>query len=101
MESNNLEGDDRTVTFSTSENVIHPYYNSLTLEHDIALIKLRMPVQYSSRNHPNKIRKQPTIIIKSKITLEGSNFFNLEDSELSNELIWTNVVALSNQVCRI
>jgi hypothetical protein len=58
MESNNLEGDDRTVTFSTSENVIHPYYNSLTLEHDIALIKLRMPVQYSSRNHPNKIRVQ-------------------------------------------
>jgi hypothetical protein len=45
--------------------------------------------------------KQPTIIIKSKITLEGSNFFNLEDSELSNELIWTNVVALSNEVCRI
>jgi hypothetical protein len=58
MESNNLEGDDRTVTFSTSENVIHPYYNSLTLEHDIALIKFRMPVQYSSRNHPNKIRVQ-------------------------------------------
>jgi hypothetical protein len=45
--------------------------------------------------------KQQTVIIKSKITLEGSNFFNLEDSELSNELMWTNVVGLSNEECRL
>jgi hypothetical protein len=45
--------------------------------------------------------KQQTVIIKPKITLEGSNFFNLEDSELSNELMWTNVVALSNEECRL
>lgn len=35
------------ITLATSEFFIHPDFNPLTLEHDIALIKFREPIQFS------------------------------------------------------
>ncbi|XP_068903460.1 brachyurin-like [Tenebrio molitor] len=101
MGSNNLEGDDRTVTLSTSEYVIHPYYNSLTVEHDIALIKLRIPVQYSM--YLISVDYVGTHFVGPNINLKAIGWGQTadQDSELSNELMWTNVVALSNEECRL
>jgi hypothetical protein len=55
--SNTLEGDDSyRVKVASSEYVVHPDYNPLTLENDIGLIKLRMPVEYSREILANKSR---------------------------------------------
>jgi hypothetical protein len=55
--SNTLEGaDPNRVKVSSSEYVVHSDYNSLTLENDIGLIKLRIPVEYSSKNLPENTR---------------------------------------------
>jgi hypothetical protein len=55
--SNTLEGDDPyRVKVASSEYVVHPDYNPLTLENDIGLIKLRMPVEYSREILANKSR---------------------------------------------
>jgi secreted trypsin-like serine protease len=49
--SNKLSGDDAyRVTVATSNYVLHPDYNPLTLENDIGLIELRMPVEFTSKS---------------------------------------------------
>jgi hypothetical protein len=49
--SNKLSGDDAyRVTVATSNYVLHPDYNHLTLENDIGLIELRMPVEFTSKS---------------------------------------------------
>ncbi|XP_044268049.1 brachyurin-like isoform X2 [Tribolium madens] len=42
------EPDENRVTFSTSTFFLHPEFNTETLENDIGLIKLRMPVTHTS-----------------------------------------------------
>lgn len=46
--SAHLTGDESTaITVATSEYVLYPDYDPLTLEHDLGLIKLRMPIEYT------------------------------------------------------
>ncbi|GBO22333.1 Coagulation factor X isoform 1, partial [Araneus ventricosus] len=47
------ENDDNEVqTRTSSEIIIHPEFNPLTFDNDIAIVKLSSDVQYSSRIHP-------------------------------------------------
>ena len=47
--SNKLTEDDTNrVIVATSEYVIHPEFNPTTLENDVGLIKLRIPVEFTS-----------------------------------------------------
>lgn len=53
--SNNLEGDDSNrVTLATSEYVIYPDYNPQTLGHDVGLIKLRLPIEFTNYIQPTQ-----------------------------------------------
>ena len=54
--SNTLSGTDpNRVTVATTQYFVHPEYNPMTLEHNIALIKLRMPVELTSKTVGNLI----------------------------------------------
>ena len=47
--SNTLTEDDpNRVTVATSEYALHPEFNPTTLENDVGLIKLRLPVEFTS-----------------------------------------------------
>jgi hypothetical protein len=45
-----VDNDPNKVQVASSEYEIHPDYDPLTLENDIGLIKLRMPVEYSRKS---------------------------------------------------
>ena len=45
--------DDSRVTVATSTYFLHPDYNPQTLENDIGIIRLRMPI-----THTSKLRKE-------------------------------------------
>lgn len=48
------EGDDNRLIVSTSEYVIHPSFEPTSMKNDIALLKLRVPISYSSRYNTQK-----------------------------------------------
>jgi hypothetical protein len=48
--SNNLnENEPNRVTVAAEEHFLNPNYDAFTLQHDIALIRLRMPVELTSK----------------------------------------------------
>ncbi|KAJ3632607.1 hypothetical protein MTP99_009604 [Tenebrio molitor] len=100
--SNSLVADDpNKLQVATSEYVIHPDYNPLTLENDIGLIKLRMPVEYST--YLRRVNFVGTHFIEpaTEVMAIGWGQTTDEDSGLSDDLMWTNVVTLSNEECRL
>jgi secreted trypsin-like serine protease len=100
--SNTLEGDDPyRVKVASSEYVVHPDYNPLTLENDIGLIKLRMPVEYSQYlSQIGLLGATYNVTVRSLVAI-GWGQTSGEDSGLSNDLMWVNVVPLSNEECKI
>jgi secreted trypsin-like serine protease len=100
--SNTLEGDDPyRVKVSSSEYVVHPDYNSLTLENDVGLIKLRMPVEYSQYLNQIGLLATSYNVSFSSFVATGWGQTSDEDSGLSNDLMWVNVVPLSNEECKL
>jgi secreted trypsin-like serine protease len=100
--SNTLEGaDPNRVKVSSSEYVVHPDYNSLTLENDIGLIKLRIPVEYS--NYLSAVRFLGIAYIEPSTSFMALGWGQTtdEDSDLSNDLMYARLVALSNEECQI
>ena len=41
------DGDDVSVAYNVSRILINPYYNSLTFKHDICLLTLRTPMEFT------------------------------------------------------
>jgi secreted trypsin-like serine protease len=100
--SNSLvENDPNKVQVASSEYEIHPDYDPLTLENDIGLIKLRMPVEYSQYLNSVNFVGTHYVVPTTRLMAIGWGQTNDEDSELSNDLMWTDVVALSNDECRL
>lgn len=57
--SNSLSSSDSNrLTVASSSYVIHPKYNSITLENNIALIHLRSSVQYTGKKYKTNLLKK-------------------------------------------
>ncbi|KAJ3656402.1 hypothetical protein Zmor_015482 [Zophobas morio] len=99
--SHKLEGDDPyRVTVATSHSVLHPDYNPLTLENDIGLIELRIPVEYS--HTLNKITYFAFNITEPRdMWAIGWGQISDDSPELYNELQTVDVAPLTTEECRI
>ncbi|KAJ3656379.1 hypothetical protein Zmor_015462 [Zophobas morio] len=91
-----------SVRLATEEYVLHPEYNPLTLENDIGLIKLRMPVERTAY-------VQPMTLLSLNNVPAGANSLQAmgwgqttdENSGLSDDLNWVTLTTISNQECKI
>ncbi|XP_063914165.1 brachyurin-like [Zophobas morio] len=100
--TNNIETPGSTsVRLATDEYVLHPEFNPLTLENDIGLIKLRMPVERTDYILP--ISNLPSSNLPASAgALEAIGWGQTSDnSELADELNWIPVTTVSNEECRI
>ncbi|RZC41178.1 Trypsin and/or DUF1986 domain containing protein, partial [Asbolus verrucosus] len=87
-------------TFTSSEYVLHPDFNPDTIENDIALIKLRMPVTFTAYIQPVNL---PAVSLLNESTVTALGWGQTSDSDpgLSNYLQFVNVSVLSNAECKI
>ncbi|KAJ3656376.1 hypothetical protein Zmor_015459 [Zophobas morio] len=94
--TNNIETPGSTsVRLATDE--LHPEFNPLTLENDIGLIKLRMPVERTDYILP--ISNLPSSNLPASAgALEAIGWGQTSDnSELADELNWIPVTTVSNE----
>ncbi|XP_063913384.1 brachyurin-like [Zophobas morio] len=99
--SNTLNGDDSNrVTVATSEYSLHPDFNPATLENDIGLIKLRIPVELT--DYVDTIDYLPTVPVQVATSLLSLGWGQIsdDDPELANHLNWVQVTSLSNNECK-
>ncbi|XP_063913786.1 brachyurin-like [Zophobas morio] len=100
--SNNLNTDDpNRVTVASSEYFLHPDYNPSTLENDIGLIKLRLPVEYTSYLNKVHFLGDHYVVPSTTAVVIGWGQTSDDDPEFSNDLKWVTVAALSNEECRL
>ncbi|KAJ3656029.1 hypothetical protein Zmor_015133 [Zophobas morio] len=95
-----LEGEDlNRVSLATSEYIIHPEFNPDTIEHDIALIKLRMPIKYTDYIKPINL---PFRWVNPGELLVSIGWGQTSDSDpqLSNKLQHVFLTALTNEDCK-
>ncbi|XP_063913223.1 brachyurin-like [Zophobas morio] len=92
--------DDSRVTVATSTYFLHPDYNPQTLENDIGIIRLRMPI-----THTNYIKAIETLAT-TDLTI-GNQLFTLgwgqtsdSDPSLAARLQVLYAVAITNEECR-
>ncbi|RZC37326.1 Trypsin domain containing protein [Asbolus verrucosus] len=100
--SNQLEGEDSNrVTLATSEYVVYPDFNPETLEHDVGLIKLRMPLEFT--NYIRATQHLALVPIQDDTTVQGLGWGQVDDltPELSNDLNVVYLKSISNAECRI
>ncbi|XP_044267124.1 brachyurin-like [Tribolium madens] len=98
--SNLLEGEDANrVTVATSEYVIHPDFNPLTLENDIALIKLRLPITYTTYVQ-RVFMAYGNLSDYTDLKAIGWGQTSDANSNLSNELNFVSVAAVPNLECQ-
>ncbi|KAJ3656444.1 hypothetical protein Zmor_015521 [Zophobas morio] len=99
--SNSLEGEDpNRETLATSTYHLHPDFNPDTLENDIAVIQLRMPVMLSGYIQPIYPSSMDYQNNTDAISL-GFGQTSDSDPELSNELRYVSTVTLTNEECRL
>ncbi|KAJ3656340.1 hypothetical protein Zmor_015424 [Zophobas morio] len=99
--SNKLTEDDTNrVIVATSEYVIHPEFNPTTLENDVGLIKLRIPVEFT--NYVNTIYYADSTPVGNSTSLVAIGWGQTsdDDPELSEHLQGVQVVSISNEECR-
>jgi secreted trypsin-like serine protease len=86
--------------FSTNDYVIHPDFVPDTIENDIGLIKLRLPVSFTSYIQPINL---PTVSLlnETQVTALGWGQTSDSDSALSETLQYVSATILSNAACRL
>ncbi|RZC38660.1 serine protease 53, partial [Asbolus verrucosus] len=98
--SNSLvTNDPNRKTVATSHYVIHPDYNPSTLEHNIGLIRLRLPIELTNYIQPIELTNQD-IPDYAHLTTIGWGQTSDSDPELSNDLQYVSVISISNAECR-
>ncbi|EFA04554.1 brachyurin [Tribolium castaneum] len=96
-----LDGDSANVQkLATDEFVLHPDYNPTTLENDIGLIKLRMPVTFSIyiRRLYLPFSDLPNSIVGVAF---GWGQTSDDNADLSNTLQYVNLSEVSDEECKI
>ncbi|KAJ3656525.1 hypothetical protein Zmor_015597 [Zophobas morio] len=98
----NLVGDDpNRIVVATSDYVIHPDFNPETLDNDIALIKLRLPIEFTGYIKPIDYLATHTLPVGDRSVSIGWGHTSDEAAEFSNQLQWANVISISNDQCKI
>jgi secreted trypsin-like serine protease len=100
--SNNLNSNDPNgQRLATDSYVLHPDYNPDTVENDLGLIKLRMPITYTTYISP--IDFLPTSDLKSYTGAMALGWGQIDDATagLVDELRWVRLTVLSNEECRL
>ncbi|KAJ3656387.1 hypothetical protein Zmor_015469 [Zophobas morio] len=94
------EPDSTIVTVSTDTYVLHPGYNPETLDNDIGLIKLRLPVSFSI--YLDKINL-PSQVLTSGETSRAYGWGQVSDDDagVADHLNWVELSVLSNEECKI
>ncbi|XP_044267280.1 brachyurin-like [Tribolium madens] len=99
--SNNLQdaNDSNRITVAAEEYYLYPKYDAFTLQHDIALIKLRLPLEYSDYVQPILL---PTsaLVDYSVVVALGWGQISDEDAGNVSDLHRVSITVLSNQECR-
>ncbi|XP_044266924.1 brachyurin-like [Tribolium madens] len=100
--SNFLKGEDpNRVVVATSDYVLHPEFNSATLENDIGLIKLRLPLELT--NYIRSVQHLPSAPLQVGINVMALGWGQVSDetSDLANDLKWVSVTSISNNECKL
>jgi secreted trypsin-like serine protease len=99
--SNTLEGDDpNRIIVSTSTYYLHPDFNPDTIDNDIAVIVLRMPVMLNGHIQPIYTSSSHFLNNTETVAL-GFGQISDTDGTLSNDLRYVDVTTLTNEECRI
>ncbi|XP_063913622.1 brachyurin-like [Zophobas morio] len=102
LASINLNGDDENkLILSSSTYVIHPDYNPNTLDSDIGLIKLRLPIEFTDYIIP--IYNVPVANTPPNWTVLSIGWGQIADNdpELVENLRWVGLTSITNDECKI
>ncbi|XP_063913623.1 brachyurin-like [Zophobas morio] len=100
--SNYLSAEDpNRLELATSSYVLHPDFNPNTLENDIGLIQLRIPIEFTDYIQP--IYTLPANDMKPDFVLLAMGWGQTtdDDPELAEELNWVAITVLTNDECKI
>ncbi|KAJ3656427.1 hypothetical protein Zmor_015507 [Zophobas morio] len=96
-----LNSDDpNRVIVASSEYVLHPDFNPESIENDIGLIKLRLPITLTTYIQPTTLPIQP-LYNYTTVTVLGWGQTSDYDPELSDNLKFVYVASISNAECRM
>nr|XP_015835213.1 PREDICTED: transmembrane protease serine 9 [Tribolium castaneum] len=92
--------DSKALILSTSEYVVHPGFNSTTLENDIGLIRLRMAITFTTYINPIYL---PTEALEdySTVTAVGWGQISDSDSEYASRLQYVEMSTMANLACAL
>ncbi|KAJ3656394.1 hypothetical protein Zmor_015476 [Zophobas morio] len=93
--------DESSLRLATDYYVLHPDYNPDTLENDVGLIKLRMPITYSDYVKPVDYLPVVDLQAQSGAVALGWGQNNDETAGLVDDLHWVALVVLSNAECKL
>ncbi|XP_063913562.1 brachyurin-like [Zophobas morio] len=94
-------GETEQIEVATSSYVLHPEYDPQTLQNDIGLIKLRLPITFTDYIQP--IERLPVSEVPDYVSASvfGWGQISDEDAGLSNALQWVRVVTVTNAECSL
>ncbi|XP_044268048.1 chymotrypsin BII-like isoform X1 [Tribolium madens] len=95
------EPDENRVTFSTSTFFLHPEFNTETLENDIGLIKLRMPVTHTSYIKSVNYLALSKLWDNTHVYVMGWGQTSDDNGTLSDDLKMALVTTLPNEECKV
>ncbi|XP_968854.2 brachyurin [Tribolium castaneum] len=93
--------DENRLVLATSEYVLHPEYDPATLKNDIALIELRIPIQFSNYILPIHGLPEAALEAGVRVVALGWGQTSDEDAGLSDKLKFVTVTSLTNDECRL
>ncbi|KAJ3656344.1 hypothetical protein Zmor_015428 [Zophobas morio] len=96
-----LSGGSEQIEVATSSYVLHPDYNPLTLENDIGLIQLRLPITLTNYIQPFQRLSLAELPDYVTATIFGWGQTSDEDAGLSDAMQWVRVISLSNAECAL
>ncbi|XP_068904406.1 brachyurin-like [Tenebrio molitor] len=100
--SNSLTANDASLTRVSSDSYfLHPDFNPETLENDVGLIKLRMPITYSDYIQPINYISEISLPDGAQVTTTGWGQISDEAAGLVDELNYVHLVTLSNEECKL
>ncbi|EFA10762.1 brachyurin [Tribolium castaneum] len=93
--------DENRIILSSSKYVVHPEYDQNTLENDVGLIQLHMPVTFTEYVQKINIANMGQIHDGVVVTAAGWGQTSDSSSGMSNNLIYAELSIISNTECQI
>lgn len=100
--SNSLTSTDvNRLTVVTSTYIVHPSFNPSTLEHDVGLIKFRLPIEYTEYVQKISIANQGQIFDGIPVTASGWGQISDSSGGLNNNLHYVGLTIMDNAQCQL